>query len=472
MTEQQATKSQATVIEETVVQKFKASLRGELLRPNDDGYETARKIWNGMIDRHPALIVRCAGAGDVVSAVNFARENKLLVAVRGGGHNAAGNAVCDDGVVIDLSRMKGMRIDPAQRTARAEAGLTWGEFDHETQAFGLALTGGIQSTTGIAGFTLGGGFGYLARKHGLTCDNLLSADVVTADGNFLIASPTENEDLFWGIRGGGGNFGVVTSFEFRLHPLGPVLGGRILYSLAKANEVLRFYRDWVAYEPNESFTIAAFLTAAKAPNLPERIHGTSVLAIIVCYAGPIEQGKRLLEPLRKFGPPEVDQVGVMPYTALQAMLDAANPPGFQNYWKAEYIKGMSDKTIETLVSFAARKASPMSKLLFAHLGGAISRVGEDETAYAYRNAPFLLNINAMWSDPTEKDKHIGWARDFWTAMQPFSAGGVYVNFLSEEGEDRVKAAYSPKTYERLVALKNKYDPTNFFRLNQNIKPTV
>ncbi len=472
MTEQQATKSQATVIEETVVQKFKASLRGELLRPNDDGYETARKIWNGMIDRHPALIVRCAGAGDVVSAVNFARENKLLVAVRGGGHNAAGNAVCDDGVVIDLSRMKGMRIDPAQRTARAEAGLTWGEFDHETQAFGLALTGGIQSTTGIAGFTLGGGFGYLARKHGLTCDNLLSADVVTADGNFLIASPTENADLFWGIRGGGGNFGVVTSFEFRLHPLGPVLGGRILYSLAKANEVLRFYRDWVAYEPNESFTIAAFLTAAKAPNLPERIHGTSVLAIIVCYAGPIEQGKRLLEPLRKFGPPEVDQVGVMPYTALQAMLDAANPPGFQNYWKAEYIKGMSDKTIETLVSFAARKASPMSKLLFAHLGGAISRVGEDETAYAYRNAPFLLNINAMWSDPTEKDKHIGWARDFWTAMQPFSAGGVYVNFLSEEGEDRVKAAYSPKTYERLVALKNKYDPTNFFRLNQNIKPTV
>lgn len=456
-----------------MVQKFKASLRGELLRPSEDGYDVARKIWNGMIDRHPALIVRCASVSDVISAVNFARTNNLLVAVRGGGHNAAGHAVCDDGVMIDLSRMKGFRIDPVRRTtARAEPGLTWGEFDHEAQAFGLAVTGGIQSTTGIAGFTLGGGFGYLARKYGLTCDNLLSADVVTADGKLLTASPFENADLFWGIRGGGGNFGIVTSFEFRLYPVGPVLGGRLLYSLAKANEVLRFYRDWVSYEPNESFSIAAFLTAPTAPNLPKRIHGTPVLAIIVCYAGPIEQGERLLEPLRKFGPPEADLIGLVPYTTLQTMLDAANPPGFQNYWKAEYIKGMSDKTIETLIAFAAQKASPMSKILFSHLGGAISGVGEDETAYAYRSAPFLLNINAMWSDPTEKDKHIGWARDFWTAMHPGSAGGAYVNFLSEEGEDRVKAAYSPRTYERLVALKNKYDPTNFFRLNQNIKPTV
>lgn len=458
--------------QEETIQAFKANLRGELLRPTDDGYDAARKIWNGMIDKHPSMIARCSGVADVIAAVRFAHDHNLLVAVRGGGHNVAGNAVCDGGIVIDLSPMKGIRVDRAQRTAHAQAGLTWGQFDHETQALGLALTGGIQSTTGIAGFTLGGGFGYLARKHGLTCDNLLSADLVTADGNFLTASATEHQDLFWSLRGGGGNFGIVTSFEFRLYPLGPVLGGMVLHPLERAAEVLRFYRDYIATAPDELFTIAAFLTAPSAPQLPKHIHGTKVMAIIICYSGPPEEGERLVQPLRAFGAPEADTVAIKPYQTVQCMLDAANPPGLHNYWKSEYIKGLSDEAIDTMVAYAAQAASPMSKILFSNLQGAVSRVGRDETAYVHRDAPFILNIIAMWSDGLESDQHIGWARDFWVAMQPFSAGGVYVNFLNNEGEDRVKAAYDPKTYERLVALKNKYDPTNFFRLNQNIKPTA
>ncbi len=472
MAERTVLGTKGTAVEESAVQQLKSSLRGDLLRPGDSGYEDARKIWNGMIDKHPALIARCSGTADVIAAINFARDNDLLVAVRGGGHNVAGKAVCDGGIVIDLSPMKGIRVDPARRVARAQPGLTWGEFDHETQAFGLALTGGTQSTTGIAGFTLGGGFGWLAREYGLTCDNLLSADVVTADGRFLTASPTENADLFWGIRGGGGNFGIVTSFEFKLYPVGPVLGGMVLYPLAQAKSVLRFYRDYIATAPEELSTLVVFMTAPQAPPLPEHIRGTSVIAIVACYAGPIAAGERILQPIRKFGPPAADLIGEMPYTSLQKMLDAGNPPGRQNYWKAEYIKGLDDDAIETVVAYVARQESPMSKVLFAQLGGAISQVAEDETAYTHRKAPFVVDIVAQWPDPKESDRNIAWARDFWTAMRPFSAGGVYVNFLSDEGEERVKDAYTPKAYARLVALKNKYDPTNFFRLNQNIKPTV
>jgi FAD/FMN-containing dehydrogenase len=449
-----------------------AQVRGKVITPGDEDYDTSRRVWNGMIDRHPALIVRCAGTSDALNAVRFAREHGLVVAVRGGGHNVAGNGTCDGGMVIDLSGMKGIRIDPIRRTAHASPGLTWGEFDHETQAFGLALTGGIQSTTGIAGFTLGGGFGYLARKHGLTCDNMLSADVVTADGRFLTASAGENADLFWGLRGGGGNFGVVTSFEVRLFPLGPVLGGMLVYPFARAREVLRFYREFVTAVPDELFTILLFSTAPAAPHVPTHLHNRSVLNIIVCYAGQPEEGERVLRPLRSFGPPEADLVTTRPYTQMQTLLDAANPPGRHNYWKAEYLTGYSDQAIDTILTYAERRASPFSKVLLSHLQGAVSRVRPDETAYVHRGAPFLLNINSMWTDPHESDQHIAWARDFWGAMQPFSAGGVYVNFLSNEGADRVRAAYDPETYEQLVSLKNKYDPTNFFSLNQNIKPTT
>ena len=456
--------------EEAAIHELKPSLRGELIGPSDESYDAARKVWNGMIDKHPSFVVRCAGVADVINAVRFARKHNILVAVRGGGHNVAGNATCDGGLLIDLSRMKFIRIDPVQRIALAQPGLTWGEFDHETQAFGLALTGGIQSTTGVAGFTLGGGFGYLARKHGLTCDNLLTADVVTADGDFLTTSEKENSDLFWGIRGGGGNFGIVTSFEFRLHPLGQVLGGMLIYPMEEAQEVIKFYREYVKKVPDELFTILLFFTAPEASHLPKEIHGKTMLAVIVCYSGDISEGNRVLEPLRKFKRPTVDLVAPKPYKTIQTMLDAANPPGLLNYWKAEYIRGYDDEAIETILAYASQKPSRMSKILVYHLLGAISRVGEEETAYTHRKAPFLLNINAMLSDSNQSEKHIQWARDFWTAMQRFSAGGVYVNFLSNEGEDRVKAAYTPKAYERLVALKNKYDPTNVFHLNQNIKP--
>lgn len=458
-------------IDEGNIQKFKENLRGELIRPGDVGYDEARKIWNGMIDKRPAMIALCTGAADVIKAVNFASTNKLLVAVRGGGHNVAGNAVCDGGIVIDLSRMKGIRIDPVRRTARAEPGLTWGEFDRETQAFGLALPGGIQSTTGIAGFTVGGGFGYLSRKYGLTVDNLLSADIVTADGRLLIASKTENSNLFWGIRGGGGNFGIVTSFEFGLHPVGPmILGGMLLHPLANAEKVLRFFRDYVAKVPEELSLFLGFVTAPKAPHLPEHIQGTPVLAVIICYVGAIEEGERIIQPLRKFGPPEVDLVGQKTYVAMQSILDAANPPGWQNYWKSEYLKGFNDEAIDTLVEYAAKRPSPMSKILIGHLAGDVNRVSNDETPYSHRDAPFIINIVSMWSDTTKNEENIKWAKDLWNAVQPFAIGGVYVNFLMNEGADRVMAAYGKEKYERLVALKNKYDPTNFFSLNQNIKP--
>lgn len=452
------------------VGELRETVRGELLRPGDRDYDEARKIWNGMIDKHPALILRCTGVADIRAAVDFARANDLLVAVRGGGHNVAGNAVCDGGIVIDLSRMKGIHVDPARRVARAQPGLTWGEFDRETQAFGLAVTGGVQSTTGIAGFTLGGGYGWLARKHGLTCDNLLSADVVTSDGGFVTASPTQNEDLFWGIRGGGGNFGIVTSFEYQLHPLGPVLAGMALHPLSRAEEVLRFYREFVRTAPDELFTVVILMTAPKAPHLPERLHGTPMIALTACYSGPIEEGERVLKPLREFGSPEVDLIHQQPYTTHQTMLDAVNPPGLHNYWKAEYLRSLEDDAIAEILSHISQKKSPMSRILISHLQGAVARVKEGETAYSHRDAPFLLNINAMWTDPAESEAQVGWARDFWSAVQPFSAGGGYVNFLSNEGDDRVRAAYGRETYQRLVDLKNRYDPTNFFRLNQNIKP--
>ncbi len=455
------------VLGEEVVADFRASLRGQLLRAGDTGYDEARKIWNGMIDRRPALIARCAGAADVIQCVNFARANNLLVAVRGGGHNVAGNAVCDGGLMIDLSGMKSVRVDPVRRTVRAEPGLTWGEFDHETQAFGLATTGGQISTTGIAGLTVGGGWGYLARKYGLASDNLLSVDLVTANGQFLKASAAENEDLFWGVRGGGGNFGVVTSFEYQLHRVGKVLGGIVVHPFAKAKEVLKFYSEFTSAAPDELASGVVLIT------MPE---GTPVVGIAVCYTGLIEEGERVLKPLRAFGSPLADQIGRIPYTAAQKLIDAFYPPGLQNYWKSSFLKEISDKAIDTVVTYCANRPSPMCHGLIEHqLGGAVSRVAREATAFNHRDVQYSFMSLGVCTDPAEAERCVRWAREFWEAMQPFLTGGVYVNYLgreADEGAERIKAAYGTEKYQRLVALKNKYDPTNLFRLNQNIKPTL
>jgi hypothetical protein len=452
------------VLEQPGIETLKASLRGELFQPGDDDFETARRVWNSMIDRKPALIVRCAGAADIINAVNFARTNNLLVSIRGSGHNIAGNAVCDGGLLIDLAGMKGLRVNPARRTARAEPGLTWGEFDHETQAFGLATTGGFVPTTGIAGLTLGGGLGFLMRQFGLTCDNLLSVDLVTAAGQLLTASATENADLFWGVRGGGGNFGIVTSFEYRLHAVGPmVLGGFIFHPFSMAREVMQFYREFTSTSPDQLTTHLAFATS------PD---GHPVVAFILCYSGPLEQGEEVIRPLREFGSPVADMVVPMPYTAVQALGGPLYPPDRLNYWKSSFLKELSNDAIETLIAQFATVPSPFSAVAIEELGGAVSRVGKDETAFGERSAHYSLIITSEWIDPAESEKNTQWARNFWEARRPFESEAVYVNYLGTEGEDRIKAAYGPAKYERLVALKNKYDPTNFFRFNQNIKPTV
>jgi FAD binding domain/Berberine and berberine like len=451
-------------IEPSVLETFKSTLYGTLIVPGDSDYESARRVWNGLINKYPAMIVRCANSADVINAVQFARERELEVSVRGGGHNIAGNAVCDGGLLIDLSRMKGMRVDPLRCTARAESGLTWGEFDHETQAFGLATTGGFVPSTGIAGLTLGGGLGFLMRQFGLTCDNLLSLDLVTATGQLLTASATENADLFWGVRGGGGNFGVVTSFEYRLHAVGPlVLGGLIIHPFARAKEVIQFYREFTRTSPDQLTTHLAFLFS------PD---GHPVVAFVVCYSGPLEKGEEVIRPLREFSSPVTDTVGPMPYTAIQALGGPLYPPGRLNYWKSSFLKELSDDAAETLIAQFATVPSTLSLVAIEELGGAVSRVGRDETAFGERSAPYSLIITSEWIDPAESEKNIQWARDFWETMQPYESEAVYVNYLGMEGENRIKAAYGPAKYKRLVALKNKYDPTNFFRLNQNIKPTI
>jgi hypothetical protein len=454
------------MVDHSSVEKFKASLRGELLRPGEAGYDEARKVWNAMIDNRPALIARCAGVADVVSCVNFARANNLLIAVRGGGHNVAGNAVCDGGLTIDLTRMKSVRVDAARRTARAEPGLTWREFDRETQGFGFATTGGQISATGIAGLTLGGGWGHLARRYGLCCDNLLSADLVTANGQFLTASAAENADLFWGLRGGGGNFGVVTSFEYQLHPVGQVLAGIVAYPLEKAKEVLKLFRDFTTAAPDEMASGIVLIT------LPD---GTAVAGIVVCYTGPLAEGERLLKPLRVFGPPLMDQIGPIPYTAAQQLIDAFYPFGLQNYWKSSFLKEVSNDVIDIMAAYCAKRPSPMCHGLIEHqLGGAVRRADREATAFAHRDVEYSFLALGVCADPAEGSKCVGWAREFWEAMQPCSTGGVYVNYLgreADEGPERIKAAYGSEKYARLVALKNRYDPTNLFRLNQNIKPS-
>lgn len=461
----------ATLLDDAAVAELKTRFRGMLLRPGDAGYDAARSIWNGMIDKRPALIARCTGTADVIAAVNFARTHHLLLAVRGGGHNVAGSALCDEGLVIDLSAMRGVQVDPWARVAHVQPGLAWGDLDHETQVFGLATPGGIVSATGVAGLTLGGGFGWLSRKYGLTADNLRSVKMVTADGRFVSASERENPDLFWGVRGGGGNFGVVTSFEFQLHPVGPtVMAGMVFYPLEQAREVLHFYREYAASAPDELTTMAVLRVAPPAPFLPKQFHGAPIIGIAACYAGSVEEGERVLRPLKNFGTPIADVIEPKPYIRHQTMLDTASPNGRHYYWKSEYLSGLSDAALETVIGYARQLSSPLTAVLLFHLGGAIGRVDEQAIAAGNRDAEFVLNIQSSWLEAGESQRHMQWTREFWAAMHPFSTGGVYMNFLSmDEGEERVRAAYGAN-YKRLIAVKNSYDPTNLFRVNHNIKP--
>jgi FAD/FMN-containing dehydrogenase len=470
MTASQA--AQAPPLEATEFDELAGMFRGELLLPVDSAYDDARRIWNGAIDRRPACVARCTGVADVVAAVRFAREHDLVVAVRAGGHGVGGHALCDGGLVIDLSPMRGIRVDPAARAARAEAGVLWGELDRETQLFGLATVGGIVTHTGIAGLTLGGGIGWLMRKYGATVDNLLSADVVTADGELVTANEEQNTELFWGIRGGGGNFGIVTSFEYRLHPVGPsVLAGPIFHPLERATDVLRFYREFAAGAPDELTTIFNLRVAPPLPFLPEEIHGKPIVMVGACYAGAPEDGIEVVRPLKEFGNPIVDLLEPKPYLALQSMFDPSVPHGWHYYWKSVELPPLTDEAIDTLVGHASALTSPKSYCIVFQLGGALSRVAEGETAFGQREAAHNVNINAVWTDEDpESERHIAWARDFFDAMQPHARGRVYLNFLGDEGADRVRQAYGAGSYERLVELKRRYDPANFFRLNQNIEP--
>ena len=459
-------------LDEAVVQELAASFRGELIRSRDDGYDAARAVFNAMIDRRPALIARCTGVADVMAAVRFARDNDLTLAIRGGGHSVPGYGVCEGGIVVDLSPMKGVWVDLETRTARAQAGLTWGELDRETQQFGLAVTGGRVTHTGIAGLTLGGGSGWLERKLGLTVDNLISVDVVTADGRLVKASREENKDLFWGLRGGGGNFGVVTSFDYRLHPVGPiVLGGLLMYPAERAGEVLRFYRDFIAGAPDELGGACVFITAPPEPFVPEPVQGSQLFTVLVCYFGSIEEGEEAIRPLKEFGPPAVDMVGPMPYTVLQSLIDPGNPPGLQNYWKAGFLQELPDEAVDTFVEHARKVTSPLTSVILAPMGGAIARVPDEETPLALRDAAYNFHVLSMWAEPVEPEKHMSWAREFAEAMQPWTSERTYLNFIGDEGEERVRTAYDPEKYRRLVALKDEYDPDNLFCLNQNIKPS-
>lgn len=448
------------MIHESDFKNFKARVRGELIRRDDSNYDAARKVFNGMIDKQPALIVQCAGVADVIAAVKFAREKDLLTAVRGGGHGVVGNALCDEGLVVDLSAMRTVHVDFKNQTARAEGGATWGDFDHETQAFGLATTGGIVPSTGVGGLTLGGGIGHLNRKYGLACDNLLSADVVTADGQLRRASAEENEDLFWGLRGGGGNFGVVTSLQYRLHSVGLVLGGEIIYPMDQAKKVLRFYRDWSTAAPDELRADATLLSGPEGP----------VLDITVCYCGALEEGEKVVRPLRSCGSPIVDTVAPVPYATVQNLLTEVFQPGLLHYWKAGFVHEFSDDAIEAIVDFFTGDVPGFfGAIAIEHLGGAVGRVGAQDTAFSHRDAQHSLLVVRMWEDPADSEANIGWARRCYRAAEPYLKEGVYVNYLGDEGDSRVRAAYGAN-YDRLAAIKQKYDPTNFFHLNQNVKP--
>jgi len=441
-----------------------STFTGQLLRPGDAGYDEARKVHNGLIDKRPALIARCRGLADISDAVKLPRDRKLEVAVRGGGHKVAGRAPGDMGLMIDLSLMKGIHVDPKARTARAQGGLTWNEFNRETQLHGLATTGGVVSTTGIAGLTLGGGLGWLMGKHALALDNLLSVDLVLADGRILTASKDDNADLFWALRGGGGNFGVAASFEYRLHPIGPIVtGGFIAYPFSAAWDVLRFFRDATASLPDE-FTVFAGLIHAPDGS------GMKLVALVLCHCGPLGAGESAVQPIKKFGSPAMDVIGPMPYSQVNAMLDAAYPPGALNYWKSNFLSSLSDEAIRTMIDCFAKCPTPMGQLLLEHFHGAVTRVGVTDTAFPHRAPGYNLLVLSEWMDPKDNNACTAWARDSYTAMQPFMGSGRYVNYLGDdEPGDPVAAAYGPN-HRRLQQVKAKYDPQNFFHMNQNIRP--
>lgn len=450
---------------------FKSTIRGDVLLPADAGYEDARRIWNAMVDRRPAVIVRCSGVADIINSVAFARDRELAVAVRGGGHNIAGNAVCDGGLMIDLSPMKSVRINPETRRAYVEPGALLSDFDHEAQVFGLATPLGINSTTGVAGLTLGGGFGWLSRQHGLTVDNLVAAEVITADGKRVWASADTHSELFWAIRGGGGNFGIVTLFEFQLHPVGPeVLTGLIVFPFEQAKRLLTQYREYVDTMPDDLNVWAVLRQAPPLPFLPETVHGKEVVIFPFFYTGDTEEGMRLIEPLRRFGQAHGEHIGSQPYTAWQQAFDPLLTPGARNYWKSHNFTALQDGALETVIEYAGKLPSPQCEIFIGLIGGQASRVAADATAYAHRDAKFVLNVHSRWETPAEDNRCITWAREFFEAAKPHATGGVYVNFLTQDESERIAAAYGPN-YDRLVQLKNRYDPQNLFRLNQNIQPT-
>jgi FAD/FMN-containing dehydrogenase len=457
------------LLDEQAISEFRQSLRGELIQPGDKDYNGARKVYNAMIDRRPGLIARCADVADVITAVNFGREKNLLVSVRGGGHNAGGLGVCDDGLVIDLSLIRYTRVDPAARTVRVGGGCTWGDVDHATHPFGLATPTGVISTTGVGGLALGGGLGHLTRKCGLTIDNILAVDMVLADGSFVTASAEENEDLYWAIRGGGGNFGIVTSFLFRSHPIHTDYAGPMLWELEDAAEVMKWYREYITTAPEDINGFFAFLCVPQSPHFPEHLHGKNMCAIVWCYVGDLDKAEEVFEPIRSFKTPVLDIVGPMPHTALQTAFDPIYPPGHQWYWKADFVNELSDEAIDLYVKYGSQLPTPQSTVHLYPINGAAHHVGNSDTPWAYRDATWAQVIVGVDPDPANNERIIAWAKQYWEAVHLYSAGGAYVNFMMEEGQDRVKATYR-HNYARLVKIKNKYDPTNFFRVNQNIKP--
>ncbi|MDR6292195.1 hypothetical protein E9232_004733 [Inquilinus ginsengisoli] len=460
MTTPRLKRRDGAVIDTALIAAFAEGFSGAVIQPEGAGYDAARRIWNVSIDKHPGLIARCQGVADIVRAVHFARDNDLLVAVRGGGHNVGGRAVCDDGIVIDLSAMKAVFVDPQQRTVRVQGGATLGDLDRETHLHGLAVPTGVVSRTGIGGLALGGGVGWLVRKHGLTCDNILSCEVVTAAGEIVTASADSNPDLFWGLRGGGGNFGIVASFLFQAHPVSIVLGGLVLYPRDQAAALLRHYRGFMATAPDE---LTAYCGLISTPD------GMPAAAVALCYSGDIAEGEKLLQPLRGFGTPFLDIVQPMPFPAMQQLADGSFPDGTYNYWKSTFLADLSDEVIDLIVEHGNRATSPLSGALVEFYGGAAGRVAPGDTAFAQRQSEFNVGITAQWTDAAEAQQHIAWVREAWDALQPHSSGGYLLNFLGEEAPTTIQAAFGAN-HARLVALKTKYDPTNFFSLNQNVAP--
>jgi len=454
---------------ERAVSGLRAQLRGQLIQPGDGQYDQARKVYNAMIDKHPALIARCVDAADVISAINFARDHQLAVAVRGGGHSGPGFGTCEEGLVIDLSHMRGTRVDASNNTVRVGGGCVWGDVDHATHPFGLAVPSGFLSTTGVGGLTLGGGIGYLARKHGLTIDNLLGVDVVLADGRFVTASEEENADLFWAMRGGGGNFGVVTSFLFKGNPVQTVYGGPIIWPLEVAADLIRFWQDFILAAPDDVNCWFGFITVPPVAPFPEQHHLKKMCALVCCYTGPLAYAETALNPLRQFSLPAIDLAGPIPFPALQSLFDPLFPSGLQWYWRADFFNRYDDKAIKLHVKYGSQLPTMLSTMHIYPINGAAGRVGKEETAWAYRDANFAQVIVGVDPDPKNNEPMINWAKDYWLALHPYSAGGSYVNMIMDEGEEEVKAAYCDN-YARLAQIKGKYDPHNFFHVNQNIKP--